>query len=93
MCLGNIQAMMKVLVVDDSGGLVLGAIGEHLGGFGKILNAHMGPHPSIKIFEMFNFTAEQKAVVSHFPLQLLPGLSQQPKYVSQDELLKQGVDR
>jgi len=66
--LGNIQANSNVLVIDNTAGLVVGAIAERLGGYGKVINLYEGPQSSTPLFEFFNFSPEIKNSVYHFPL-------------------------
>jgi len=66
--LGNIQANSNVLVIDNTAGLVVGAVAERLGGYGKVINLYEGPQSSVPLFEFFNFSPEIKNSVYHFPL-------------------------
>ena len=46
---GNVHAHQHVLLVESCTGLLLGAIAERMGGYGKIFNGYSEVHPSINI--------------------------------------------
>ncbi|KAI8805919.1 Gcd10p family-domain-containing protein [Cladochytrium replicatum] len=57
---GNVRAGSKLLVVDDCGGLVVGAMLERMGGFGTIgwVHEHTSS-PSLDLIQQLNFPREQ----------------------------------
>ncbi|KAL5656274.1 hypothetical protein ACJX0J_035593, partial [Zea mays] len=55
----NISAYSDVLVVDMVGGLVVGAVAEHLGGTGYVCSTCLGSAPStIDIIRMYNLSSD-----------------------------------
>ncbi|KAG0164647.1 tRNA (adenine(58)-N(1))-methyltransferase non-catalytic subunit trm6 [Apophysomyces sp. BC1034] len=54
--MANIHAHSKVLVVDDTQGLIVAAVAERMGGFGTILGLHEGESHNYDILRYMNFS-------------------------------------
>uniref|UniRef100_A0A804QY30 tRNA (adenine(58)-N(1))-methyltransferase non-catalytic subunit TRM6 n=1 Tax=Zea mays TaxID=4577 RepID=A0A804QY30_MAIZE len=65
----NISAYSDVLVVDMVGGLVVGAVAEHLGGTGYVCSTCLGSAPStIDIIRMYNLSSDMVSRIVLVPL-------------------------
>jgi len=63
----NVQANSKVLLYDESDGLVLGSILEHLQDMGTVINFYANKLQN-SIVRTFNFPAKIKKIVQDYPL-------------------------
>ena len=62
--MANVGAGAKILTLENSGGLVTGAVAERLGGHGAVVSTYLSPRaPSIDVVKAFNFTPEVKATI------------------------------
>jgi tRNA (adenine-N(1)-)-methyltransferase non-catalytic subunit len=66
--LSNVQAGMKVIVVDAAHGLLTGAVLERMGGLGHLLNLYCGHDPCTSILSQYNFPPSMLDIVTHHPL-------------------------
>ncbi|KAI9315990.1 adenine(58)-N(1)-methyltransferase non-catalytic subunit TRM6 [Dichotomocladium elegans] len=66
--LGNIRANSKVLVVDDTQGLIVAAVAERLGGYGSIVGIHEGDNHNYDILRYMNFSKRILDTVHTVPL-------------------------
>ncbi|CAH1791433.1 unnamed protein product [Owenia fusiformis] len=66
----NVRANSRVIVMENTLGLVLGAVLERLSGLGCVVSVYSGTdvHGSRPAVEVFNFTKEQLAILHHYPL-------------------------
>ncbi|KAK9429022.1 Gcd10p family-domain-containing protein [Lipomyces doorenjongii] len=53
--LANIRPGGKYIVIDETGGLVAGAMMERMGGEGMIMFAHENEHPNMDVMKFMNF--------------------------------------
>ncbi|CAO3685420.1 unnamed protein product [Rhizopus stolonifer] len=60
LCLANVHANNKMLVVDDTQGLIVSAMLERMGGFGQLVAVHEGDFHNYDILRYMNFP---KAVI------------------------------
>ncbi|OWF38416.1 tRNA (adenine(58)-N(1))-methyltransferase non-catalytic subunit TRM6-like [Mizuhopecten yessoensis] len=65
---GNVRAHSTVAVVDTCMGLVVGAVMERLGGFGKVIHFHQGITPVRPAMDSFDFPAEILNNLYSYPL-------------------------
>lgn len=68
---GNVYAGAQVLVIDTCMGLVIGAIAERLGGFGRVLGGYEGKQPSVDALRRFNFGTINSFVLTFRALTLI----------------------
>ncbi|KAL1924604.1 uncharacterized protein VTP21DRAFT_4258 [Calcarisporiella thermophila] len=52
----NVHAHSKLLVVDDTQGMVLAGVAERMGGYGSILAIHDGEFPNYDVLRYMNFS-------------------------------------
>ncbi|RUP45323.1 Gcd10p-domain-containing protein [Jimgerdemannia flammicorona] len=64
---GNVHANSKLLVVDDTQGLVISAVAERMGGFGTILGIHDGDNHNYDILRYMNFSKHVLDSVTTLP--------------------------
>ncbi|XP_033735564.1 tRNA (adenine(58)-N(1))-methyltransferase non-catalytic subunit TRM6-like [Pecten maximus] len=65
---GNVRAHSTVAVVDTCMGLVVGAVMERLGGFGKVIHFHQGPTAVRPVLDSFDFSEEILNNLYNYPL-------------------------
>ena len=66
--LANIHANSKMLVVDDTQGLIVSAMAERMGGYGKIVGIHDGDHQNYDVMRYMNFSKRILESVHTIPL-------------------------
>lgn len=71
------QAGSRVLVVDETGGLLTGAVLSRLGGHGVVLSFQDHAAPKMEIMEHFALSAKERAPLHYFPWRLLASSAQQ----------------
>ncbi|KAJ1569913.1 tRNA (adenine(58)-N(1))-methyltransferase non-catalytic subunit trm6, partial [Nowakowskiella sp. JEL0078] len=59
MCLANVRAGSKVLVVDDCSGIILASVLERMGGYGSILFIHPSESPSFPLLTEMSLPQSQ----------------------------------
>ncbi|XP_061172819.1 tRNA (adenine(58)-N(1))-methyltransferase non-catalytic subunit TRM6-like [Saccostrea echinata] len=64
---GNVHAYTNVAVVDTCSGLVVGAVMERLGGYGKVIHFHPGDRPVRPILDNLDFPKEFLDNLYNFP--------------------------
>ncbi|XP_062576198.1 tRNA (adenine(58)-N(1))-methyltransferase non-catalytic subunit TRM6-like isoform X2 [Saccostrea cucullata] len=64
---GNVHAYTNVAVVDTCSGLVVGAVMERLGGYGKVIHFHPGDRPVRPILDNLDFPEEFLDNLYNFP--------------------------
>jgi tRNA (adenine-N(1)-)-methyltransferase non-catalytic subunit len=65
LCLANVGAYQRVLVIEQSAGLVAGAVMERLGGYGACCVGHVGKNPpNLGILDGFGFNSWVRGVLS-----------------------------
>ncbi|XP_052699747.1 tRNA (adenine(58)-N(1))-methyltransferase non-catalytic subunit TRM6-like [Crassostrea angulata] len=64
---GNVHAFTNVAVVDTCSGLVVGAVLERLGGYGKVFHFHPGERPVRPIVDNLDFPQEFLDNLYNFP--------------------------
>jgi tRNA (adenine58-N1)-methyltransferase non-catalytic subunit len=69
----------KVMVVDSTSGLVLGAVVERLGEQGLAMNIFLQSHPSVIMLDRYNFTPAQRSVYANFPFCRMDRISARKK--------------
>ncbi|CAM0140954.1 tRNA (adenine(58)-N(1))-methyltransferase non-catalytic subunit trm6 [Umbelopsis sp. WA50703] len=65
--MANIHAEAKYLVVDDTQGLILSAVAERMGGYGKILGIHDGLNHNYDVLRYHNFSKRTLDSISTLP--------------------------
>ncbi|XP_069117685.1 tRNA (adenine(58)-N(1))-methyltransferase non-catalytic subunit TRM6-like [Argopecten irradians] len=65
---GNVRAHSTVAVVDTCMGLVVGAVMERLGGFGKVIHFYQGTTPVRPVLDSFDFSEEVLNHLYNYPL-------------------------
>jgi len=70
----SVTAHSQVLVVDDALGLVVGAVTERMGGYGRVLHGYVG-HVSKELTRKFNFGDSTRRSICDFPLNTISSLS------------------
>ena len=66
LCLANVAANQRVLVIEQSAGLVAGAVMERLGGYGECCVGHVGKNaPNLSIVDLFHFDERVQGVLTH----------------------------
>jgi tRNA (adenine-N(1)-)-methyltransferase non-catalytic subunit len=73
---GNIHAGCTSLVVDSCAGLILAAIAEKQGGFGRIFNFHEGRYPLMDCCVKMGFGANITCIIEQCPVNLLTPVKQ-----------------
>ncbi len=64
LCLANVGAYQRVLVIEQSAGLVTGAVLERLGGYGACCVGHVGKNPpNLSILDGFGFDDRVRGVM------------------------------
>jgi tRNA (adenine-N(1)-)-methyltransferase non-catalytic subunit len=67
--MANVGPGSNMLVLENCGGLVAGAVAERMGGYGTVCATYLEPHPkSIELVRSFNFTPEIMQTVTRAPL-------------------------
>ena len=65
LCLANVGAYQRVLVIEQSAGLVTGAVMERLGGYGMCCVGHVGKNrPNLSILDGFGFDERVRRVLT-----------------------------
>ncbi|KAJ8104298.1 Gcd10p family-domain-containing protein [Lipomyces tetrasporus] len=96
MSLANIRPGGKYITIDETGGLVAGAMMERMGGEGMIMFVHENEHPNLDVMKYMNFS---EAMVEHMIktinlLQLFhPEEEEEMKILSEDILSKMKSSR
>ncbi|RUS19839.1 Gcd10p family-domain-containing protein [Endogone sp. FLAS-F59071] len=85
---GNVHANSKVLVVDDTQGLVISAVAERMGGFGTILGVHDSDNHNYDILRYMNFSKHVLDSVMTLPWSKVVNNTEQENfdYKSEEEL-------
>ncbi|GAB5588059.1 tRNA (adenine(58)-N(1))-methyltransferase non-catalytic subunit trm6 [Umbelopsis nana] len=65
--LANVHAEGRYLVVDDTQGLVLSAVAERMGGYGKILGIYDGLNQNYDVLRYYNFSKRILDSISALP--------------------------
>lgn len=68
---GNVYAGAQVLVIDTCMGLIIGAVAERLGGYGRVLGGYEGKQPSVDALRRFNFGTIYRFVIMFLALTLI----------------------
>uniref|UniRef100_A0A0C3U3Q4 tRNA (adenine(58)-N(1))-methyltransferase non-catalytic subunit TRM6 n=1 Tax=Guillardia theta (strain CCMP2712) TaxID=905079 RepID=A0A0C3U3Q4_GUITC len=66
--MSNVQPGSRALVVDSGCGLVLGAVAERMGGYGRIFHGFNGLQPSVDAVRWMNLDKDAIASIVQFPL-------------------------
>jgi tRNA (adenine58-N1)-methyltransferase non-catalytic subunit len=72
MNLGNVMANSQPLIVEDCGGVVIGAAANRMGGKGIACAGYVGEHPSsMETIKQMNLTEKEKSVIMTISLRAL----------------------
>ncbi|KAK3093402.1 hypothetical protein FSP39_015098, partial [Pinctada imbricata] len=82
---GNVRAHSNVAVVDTCCGLVVGAVMERLGGYGKVIHFHPGDMPIRPVVENLNFSKDVLDSLYTFPLSCLNSVSSKTSVENKSE--------
>ncbi|KAL4539650.1 hypothetical protein Ndes2437B_g01989 [Nannochloris sp. 'desiccata'] len=67
--MANVGPGSKILVLENCGGMITGAVAERMGGYGSVCATYLEPHAKgIEIVKSFNFTSGIRGTVSRAPL-------------------------
>lgn len=66
--LANVRSNSKVLVVDDTQGLIVSAVAERMGGYGDIVAIHDGDNHNYDILRYMNFSRRILDTIHTVPL-------------------------
>lgn len=55
LCLANVHANNKMLVVDDTQGMIVSAVLDRMGGYGQLVAVHEADHHNYDIIRYLNF--------------------------------------
>jgi len=58
-------------VIDECQGLLISAVADRIGGYGRVINLYTGQQPNIEIIKLFNFLPPVVESVFNFPLSRL----------------------
>jgi len=64
----NIQAYNKVLIFEETGGLIVGSVTERLGGFGAIYSIFEGQQPNRSVERFFNHSKSISSIIKFISL-------------------------
>lgn len=71
LCLANVHANNKMLVVDDTQGLIVASVLERMGGYGQVVAIHEGDHHNYDILRYMNFSKEIQDTLYTVPFALV----------------------
>lgn len=71
LCLANVHANNKMLVVDDTQGLIVASVLERMGGHGQIVAVHEGDYHNYDILRYMNFSQEIQDTLYTVPFALV----------------------
>ncbi|KAI9249440.1 Gcd10p family-domain-containing protein [Phascolomyces articulosus] len=83
--LANVHANSKMLVVDDTQGLVVSAVAERMGGYGKIVGIHDGDHQNYDVMRYMNFSKRILESVHTIPLSKIDPNEPEEEFVPRSE--------
>ncbi|KAG2225938.1 hypothetical protein INT45_006634 [Circinella minor] len=83
--LANIHANSKMLVVDDTQGLIVSAMAERMGGYGKIVGIHDGDHQNYDVMRYMNFSKRILESVHTIPLAKIDPNESEEEFVPRSE--------
>jgi tRNA (adenine58-N1)-methyltransferase non-catalytic subunit len=67
--MANVGPGSKILVLENCGGMITGAVAERMGGHGTVCATYLEPHPKgIEIVKNYNFTKAIMGTVTRAPL-------------------------
>ena len=66
--LANVHANSKILVVDDTQGLIISAVAERMAGFGKVVGIHDGDNQNYDVMRYMNYSKRILDSVHTLPL-------------------------
>lgn len=66
--LANVRANSKLLVVDDTQGLIVSSVLERMGGYGKLVAIHDGDYPNYDILRYMSFPKSIQGILHTVPL-------------------------
>lgn len=69
--LANVHANSKLLVVDDTQGLLVASCLERMGGFGQLVAIHEGDHHNYDIIRYMNFSKSVLSVFCPVPMTMI----------------------
>ncbi|OBZ84806.1 tRNA (adenine(58)-N(1))-methyltransferase non-catalytic subunit TRM6 [Choanephora cucurbitarum] len=69
--LGNVHANSKLLVVDDTQGLIVSSLLERMGGFGQLVALHEGEFHNYDILRYMNFPKSTQSILHTVPFGLV----------------------
>lgn len=69
--MANVHANSKLLVVDDTQGLVVSSCLERMGGFGQLVAIHEGDHHNYDILRYMNFSKSVQNVFHPVPMTMI----------------------
>lgn len=69
--MANVRANSKLLVVDDTQGLVVSSCLERMGGFGQLVAIHEGDHHNYDILRYMNFSKAVQSVFHPVPMTMI----------------------
>lgn len=70
LCLANVHANNKMLVVDDTQGLIVASMLERMGGHGQVVAIHEGDHHNYDVLRYMNFSKEIQDTLYTVPFAL-----------------------
>ncbi|KAI7891178.1 Gcd10p family-domain-containing protein [Mucor mucedo] len=86
LCLANVHANNKMLVVDDTQGLIVASMLERMGGHGQVVAIHEGDNHNYDVLRYMNFSKEIQNTLYTVPFALVdPETHDEPFEVLTDE--------
>ncbi|KAI8971062.1 Gcd10p family-domain-containing protein [Pilobolus umbonatus] len=86
--LANVRAYSKLLVVDDTQGLIVTSILERMGGFGKVVAVHEGDNHNYDIIRYMNYPKRITDILHTVPFCMVdPGVPNDPFDLKTEEEL------
>ncbi|KAI9497190.1 Gcd10p family-domain-containing protein [Zychaea mexicana] len=83
--LANVHANSKMLVVDDTQGLIISAVAERMGGYGKIFGIHDGDNQNYDVMRYMNFSKRILESVHTIPLARIDPNDPEEEFVPRTE--------
>lgn len=81
LCLANVHANNKMLVVDDTQGLIVASVLDRMGGHGQLVTLHEGDHHNYDIVRYMNFPKSVQDTLYTVPFSTMDPLVPEGKFI------------
>lgn len=71
LCLANVHANSKLLILDDTQGLIVASVLERMGGYGQLVAIHEGDHHNYDVLRYMNYPKPVQNVLHTVPFAML----------------------